>query len=56
MGRLLPIRKPNPLAADDVEERVPHGTKATNQIVRELLSAERGNCLQNRLFAQLSYS
>jgi hypothetical protein len=47
MGRLLPIRKPNPFATDDVEERVPHGTKATTQIVRELLSAERGNRLQN---------
>ena len=47
MGRLLPILKPNPLAADDVDERVPHGTKATTQIVRELICAERGNRLQN---------
>jgi len=46
MGRLLPIRKPNPLAADDVDERVPHGTKATTQIVGELVSAERGDRLQ----------
>src|SRR5712692_3891097 len=47
MGRLLPIRKPTPLAADDVHQRVSHGTKAAAQIARELLGAERGNRLQN---------
>ena len=49
MGRLLPIRKPNPLAADDVDERVPQGTKTSTQIVRELLSVERRDRLQNPL-------
>jgi hypothetical protein len=47
MGRVLPIRKPNPLAADDVNERVPHGTKATTQVASELLGAQRGGCLQD---------
>ena len=47
MGRVLPIRKPNPLPADDVDQRVPHGTKATTHIARELLSVERGGCLQD---------
>ena len=48
MGRrLLPVRKPNPLAADDVHERVSHGTKAAAQIARELVSAELGGRLQN---------
>ena len=47
MGRLLPIRKPTPLAADNVHERVSHGTKAAAQIARELLSAEHGDGLQN---------
>jgi len=47
MGRLLPIRKPDPLASDNVDERVPHGTKATTQIVRELLRAEPQRRLQN---------
>jgi hypothetical protein len=47
MGQLLPIHKPNPLAADDVDERVSHGAKATTQIVRELLGGERGDRLQN---------
>src|ERR1700737_685646 len=40
-GGLFPIPKPNPLAADDVDERVPHRTKTSTQIVRELLSVER---------------
>src|SRR5260370_41461278 len=47
MGRLLPIREPNPLAADDMHERVSHGTKATAQIARELLSTERADRLQD---------
>src|SRR5437660_11965518 len=47
MGRLLPIRKPTPLAADNVHERVSHGTKPAAQIARELLNAERGDRLQN---------
>ena len=48
MGRrLLSVRKPNPLAADDVHERVSHGTKGAAQIARELLSAECANRLQN---------
>src|SRR5580704_15790383 len=47
MGRLLPICKPTPLAADDMHERVSHGTKAAAQIARELLSAESGDCSQN---------
>ena len=47
MGRLLPIRKPTPLAADDVYQRVSRGTKAAAQITRKLLSAERGDRLQN---------
>src|SRR5712692_7089496 len=47
MGRLLPIRKPTPLAADDVHQRVSHRTKAAAQITRKLLSAERGDRLQN---------
>jgi hypothetical protein len=44
---LLPIRKPTPLAADDVHERVSHGTKAAAQIARELLIAELGGFLQD---------
>src|SRR2546422_6163617 len=47
MGRLLPISKPTPLAADDVHERVSHGTKAAAQIARELLIAQPGDRLQN---------
>ena len=47
MGRLLPIRKPTSLAADNVHERVSHGTKPAAQIARELLNAERGDRLQN---------
>ena len=46
-GPLLPIRKPTPLAGDDVYERVSHGAKAAAQIARELLIAERGRRLQN---------
>ena len=49
MRRILPIRKPNPLPADDVDERVPHGTKATTQIARELLSAEGEGGLQDSI-------
>src|SRR6185369_5572638 len=40
-GGSFQIRKPDPLASDNVDERIPHGTKATTQIVRELLRAER---------------
>jgi hypothetical protein len=47
MARLPPIRKPNPLAADDVHERISDGTKAAAQISHELLIAERGGGLQN---------
>jgi len=47
MFHLLPVRKPDPLTADDVDERVSHGTKAAAQIARELLSAELGDRLQN---------
>src|ERR1700730_12390071 len=47
LGCSLPISKPNPLAADDVQQRVSHRTKAAAQITRELLSAERGGRLQN---------
>jgi len=37
----------NPTRRRDVHERVSHGTKAAAQIARELLSAERGDRLQN---------
>jgi hypothetical protein len=47
VGRFLPINQPNPLATDDMHERISHGTKATSQITRELLGAERGDRLQN---------
>jgi len=46
-GGSFQIRKPDPLASDNVDERIPHGTKATTQIVRELLRAERRGGLQN---------
>ena len=46
-GRLLPIRKPTPLAANNVHQRVSHGAKAAAQIARKLLIAERGHHLQN---------
>jgi hypothetical protein len=42
MKRLLPILKPNPLAADDVDDSVPYGPKSATQIASELLRAERG--------------
>jgi len=47
MGWCVPISEPNPLAADDVHERVAHGTKAATQIACELLNAERGGRLQH---------
>jgi hypothetical protein len=47
LGRLLPLRKPAPFAADDVHERVSHGTKAAAHITGELFSAERGDRVQN---------
>src|ERR1700687_2322346 len=47
MGCFLPVSKPNPLAADDMHQRVSYRTKAAAQITRELLSAERGGRLQN---------
>jgi hypothetical protein len=42
MGRLLPICKPTPLAADDVHERVAHGMKAParSRVNSSALSAE----------------
>jgi hypothetical protein len=46
-GRLFPILKPTPFAANDVHKSVSHGTKATAKIARKLLSAERRSCLQN---------
>src|SRR5204863_1459909 len=46
-GRLLPIRKPTPLPADDVHDCVSHGTKTAAQIARELFGGERGDRLQN---------
>jgi len=46
-GRRPPIRKPNPLAADDVYERVSHGAETSAQIAGERLSAERGRRLQD---------
>jgi len=47
MRRRPPIRKPNPLATDDVYERVSHGTETSAQITGERLTAERGRRLQD---------
>lgn len=47
MGRRSLIRKPNPFASDDVQERVSHRTEASAQIAGERLDAERGGRLQN---------
>ena len=47
MRRRPPISKPNPLATDDVYERVSHGTETSAQIACERLGAERGSCLQD---------
>ena len=56
MRRLPPVRKPDPLAADDMYQRVSHGTESTAKIARELLSPElqRAAC-KTLLFAQRSY-
>ena len=56
MGRLLPIRKPTALAADDVHERVSHGTKAAarSRVNCSALSAE--TACKTLLFAQRSHS
>jgi len=43
----ITIRKPTPLAADDMHEGVSHGAKAAAQIARELLGAHRGHRSQN---------
>lgn len=48
--RLLPIPKPNPFAADDVQKRVSHGMKAAAESARELLSAKPGRGLQNSVY------
>src|SRR5215469_2227081 len=47
MVRLLPILKPTPLAADQVHERVAHGTEAAAEIARELFRSEHRDRAQN---------
>ena len=56
MRRRPPIRKPNPLATDDVYERVSHGTETSAQITGERLTAERGRRLQDPVVCPRSYS
>ncbi len=55
-GRLLPIRKPNPCASDDVQKRVSHGTEAAPRTRVNCSAVSTETACKTLLLAPRSYS